>query len=124
MTVLLRDASLTAISNEAAGLHREHFGRGPGAVKSYLTDDLLVCVLSDPFTAVERTLIAAGEVEHVRSTREIHRVAVERTYKDRMGEMLGRDVTAYLGSVHTHPGFVVEIFLLGPSGGGQDRVAV
>lgn len=112
MTVLVRETSLTAISNEATGLHREHFGRGPEAVKSYLTDDLLVCVLSDPFTAVERTLIAAGRVDHVRSTREIHRVAVERTYKDRMAQVLGRGVAAYLGTVHADPDFVVEVFLL------------
>jgi uncharacterized protein YbcI len=119
MTVLLREPSLTAISNEAVGLHREHFGRGPGAVKSYLGDDLLVCVLSDPFTGVERTLIDAGEVDHVRSTREIHRAVVEKTYKDRMGETLDRDVTAYLGTVHTDSDIVVDIFLLGPEERGR-----
>ena len=37
-----RRPPLSAISDEAAALHCEHFRRGPGAVKSYMTDDLVV----------------------------------------------------------------------------------
>src|ERR1700761_5876924 len=52
---------LTEISNAAVALHREHFGRGPGAAKTHVTDNLVVCVLNDIFTPLERTLIDAGQ---------------------------------------------------------------
>jgi uncharacterized protein YbcI len=106
--------SLTEISNAAVALHRDHFGRGPGAAKSYVTDDVVVCVLTDIFTPVERTLIDAGESDHVRRTRAIHQVALEETYKQRMAEVIGRPLIAYLSTIHIEPDFAVEIFMLGP----------
>jgi uncharacterized protein YbcI len=108
--------SLTDISNAAVALHRDHFGRGPGAAKSHLTDDLVVCILSDVFTPVERTLIDAGEAEHVRRTRAIHQVALEETYKQRMAEVVGRPVIAYMSTVHIEPDLAVEVFVLAPGG--------
>ena len=38
---------------------REHYGRGPIKAKTYVLDNLIVCVLSDGFTAFERTIRAA-----------------------------------------------------------------
>ena len=81
---------LTEISNAAVALHREHFGRGPGAAKRHLSDNLVVCVLTDVFTPFERTLIDAGQEERVRETRAIHRAATEDVYKLRMEAVLGR----------------------------------
>jgi uncharacterized protein YbcI len=106
--------ALTEISNAAVALHRDHFGRGPGAAKSYVTDDVVICVLHDIFTPVERTLIDAGEADHVRKTRAIHQVALEETYKQRMAEVVGRPVTAYMSTIHIEPDLAVEVFMLGP----------
>ncbi len=111
--------ALTEISNAAVALHRDHFGRGPGAAKSYVTDDAVVCVLTDVFTPVERTLIDAGEADHVRRTRAIHQVALEETYKRRMAEVIGRPVAAYMSTIHIEPDIAVEVFMLG-SGGASD----
>jgi uncharacterized protein YbcI len=109
--------ALTEISNAAVALHREHFGRGPGAAKSYVTDDVVICVLTDVFTPVERTLIDAGEAGHVRKTRAIHQVALEENYKQRMAEILGRPVIAFLSTIHIEPDVAVGIFMLGPGDG-------
>jgi uncharacterized protein YbcI len=108
--------ALTEISNAAVALHRDHFGRGPGAAKSHVTDGVVICVLTDVFTPVERTLIDAGEADHVRKTRAIHQVALEETYKQRMAEVIGRPVTAYMSTIHIDPDIAVEVFLLGPGG--------
>src|ERR1700742_4836859 len=75
---------LTEISNAAVALHREHFGRGPGAAKTHLSDNLVVCVLTDVFTPVERTLIEAGQEARVRDTRAVHRAATDAISKERM----------------------------------------
>ena len=44
---------LTDLSKSMVGLHREHYGRGPGASKAMLVDDLVVCVMSDVYTRAE-----------------------------------------------------------------------
>src|SRR5215467_11310801 len=90
--------ALTEISNTAVALHREHFGRGPGAAKTHVSDNLVVCILTDVFTPVERTLIEAGQEDRVRETRAAHRAATEDVYKARMEAVLGRSVEAHLSS--------------------------
>ena len=106
--------ALTEISNEAVALHREHFGRGPGAAKTHLADNLIVCVLTDVFTPVERTLIDAGQVERVCETRAAHRAATDDVYKERMEAVVGRPIEAHLNSIHVDPDVAVDVFVLGP----------
>ncbi len=94
-------------------LHREYFGRGPGAAKSFFNDEMVVCILSDIYTPVERTLIGAGQAEHVRRTRSLHQEALEGEYKARVEEVVGRPAEAFLSVVHVDPDVAIEIFLLG-----------
>jgi uncharacterized protein YbcI len=110
---------LTEISNAAVALHREHFGRGPGAAKTHISDNLVVCVLTDVFTPFEKTLIDAGQAERVRETRAIHRAATEGVYKRRMEEVLGRRVEAHMNSIHVDPDVAVDIFVLGEEAEGD-----
>ncbi|HJZ35056.1 MAG TPA: Na-translocating system protein MpsC family protein [Solirubrobacterales bacterium] len=107
---------LTEISNAAVALHREHFGRGPGAAKTHISDNLVVCVLTDVFTPLEKTLIDAGQEERVRETRAIHRAATEDVYKVRMEDVLGREVEAHMSSIHVDPDVAVDIFVLANEG--------
>jgi uncharacterized protein YbcI len=109
---------LTEISNAAVALHREHFGRGPGAAKTHISDNLVVCVLTDVFTPPERTLIDAGKEERVRETRAIHHSATEDIYKGRMEAVLGQSVTAHLSTIHVDPDVAVDIFVLDEAGPG------
>lgn len=109
---------LTEISNVAVALHREHFGRGPGAAKTYFTDNLVVCVLTDVFTPLERTLVNAGQEARVREVRAIHQAATEEIYKARMEGVVGRTVVAHMSSIHVDPDVAVDVFLLGGDGAG------
>lgn len=103
--------ALVDISNAMVALHREHFGRGPGAAKSFLAEEMAVCILTDIYTPSERTLIDAGQVEHVRRTRGLHQEALEDEYKARVEEILGRSVSAFLSVVHVDPDVAIEVFL-------------
>jgi len=103
---------LTDLSNAMVALHREEFGRGPGAAKSVVSDGMVVCVLTDVYTPVEKTLIAAGRFDHVRETRTLQNEAREAEYKGRVEEITGRSVSAMMCSVHADPDVAVEIFLL------------
>jgi uncharacterized protein YbcI len=105
--------ALVDLSNAMVALHREYFGRGPGAAKSFLNDAMVVCMLSDIYTPVERTLIRAGQAEHVRRTRNLHQDALEGEYKQRVEAIVGRPVQAFLSVVHVDPDVAIEVFLLG-----------
>jgi uncharacterized protein YbcI len=100
------------LSNAMVALHRENYGRGPGGAKSYLSDEIAVCVLSDVFTQVERTLIEAGEADHVRQSRLLHETAIEAEYKDAVEAILGRRVEACLSVIHVDPDVAMQSFLL------------
>ena len=52
---------LAEITNRIVAFMREHYGRGPIKAKTYVLDNLIVCVLSDGFTAIERTMMEGGE---------------------------------------------------------------
>ena len=115
--VIARRPQLTEITNAAVALHREHFGRGPGAAKTHLTDNLVVCVLTDVFTPLERTLIDAGQETRVRETRAIHHAATEEAYKARMEAVIGCPVQAHMSTIHIDPDVAVDLFVLGDEGG-------
>jgi uncharacterized protein YbcI len=111
-----RGQTLTEISNAMVALHREHFGRGPGAAKSVMVDDMIVCTLTDIYTAVEKTLIRAGNIDRVRDTRQLHQIALEREFVAPVEQITGRRVDAFISSVHFDPDIAVEMFLLAPQG--------
>jgi len=104
--------ALAELSNALVALHRDHFGRGPGAAKSFINDELVVCMLSDIYTPAERTLIRAGQSEHVRRIRVLHQEALEDEYRAIVERILGHPVTAFLSVVHVDPDVAIEVFLL------------
>jgi uncharacterized protein YbcI len=108
---------LDAISNELVGLHRRQFGRGPTETKTFLLDNMLVCVMHDVFLPAEKTLIEAGQVESVRDARQRHQDAVRAQIEAPVARLTGRDVVGSVTAIHTDPDLAVEIFILGPETG-------
>ena len=56
---------LAEITDRLVLLIREHYGRGPINAKTYFLDNLIVCVLSDGFIAIERTMMEGGSPDRV-----------------------------------------------------------
>jgi uncharacterized protein YbcI len=54
--------------NDVDGVRR-HYGRGATTARTIMQQHSVVTFLEDIYTAVERTLIGAGEREQVRQTR-------------------------------------------------------
>src|ERR671939_232035 len=69
----------TAISNGIVGLLKEFYGRGPDRTKTYVSDDLVVCLLRGGFTRVEQTLFEAGHGDDVIQ----QRMAFQNVMRDR-----------------------------------------
>ncbi len=109
---------LAEITNRIVALMRQHFGRGPIKAKTYVLDNLIVCVLSDGFTAIERTMMEGGEPDRVLEIRRDFQRMMEARYSDMIEGLTGRKVLAFLSQSHVEPDLTVEMFLMdGPIAG-------
>ena len=103
---------LSAISTRIVSILREHYGRGPMRAKTYVLDDLVVCVLRNGFTAIEQTMVTSGEPERVvEMRRDFQRMMGDR-YRGMIEELTGRKVIAFLSQAHIEPDITLEVFLL------------
>jgi uncharacterized protein YbcI len=110
---------LSEITNRIVALMREHYGRGPIKAKTYVLDNLIVCVLSDGgLTAIERTMIGGGEPERVLEMRRDFQRMMRVRYSEMIAELTGREVLAFLSQAHVEPDLTIEMFLMdGPLAG-------
>lgn len=109
---------LSEISNAIVRLHAENFGRGPTRARADLTRDLLVVVLEDSLTPVERTLMARGRGQQVLALRREFQAAMREEYIAAVERISGRSVRAMLSEVNLEPDIAVELFFLAPDGDG------
>jgi uncharacterized protein YbcI len=107
---------LAEITNRIVSLIREHYGRGPIKAKTYVLDNLIVCVLSDGFTAIERTMMEGGEQNRVLDMRRDFQRLMKDRYSQMIEELTGRKMLAFLSQAHVEPDLTVEMFLMdGPA---------
>ena len=105
---------LAQISTELVQLHSRYYGKGPTKAKTHMVDDTVVCVLRGGFTTVERTLLDTGEVESVYQMRRSFQQAMEENFRLIVEQATGRNVSAYMSSIHVDPDLAVELFVLEP----------
>ncbi len=103
---------LSAISTRIVAILREHYGRGPMRAKTYVLDDLVVCVLRDGFTAIEQTMVSSGEGDRVVEMRRDFQRMMGDKYRGMIEELTGRRVIAFLSQAHIEPDITLEVFLL------------
>jgi uncharacterized protein YbcI len=81
-------------------------------------DNLIVCVLTDGFTAIERTMMEGGEPDRVLEMRRDFQRMMKQRYTAMIQELTGRTVLAFLSQAHVQPDLTIEIFLMdGPLAG-------
>src|ERR1700733_2976884 len=103
---------MSEITNRIVALMREHYGRGPIKAKTYVLDNLIVCVLSDGFTAIERTMLEGGEPNRVLEMRRDFQRMIKQRYSEMIEQLTGRKVLAFLSQAHIEPDLTIEIFLM------------
>jgi uncharacterized protein YbcI len=106
---------LAEVTNAVVQLHSSHYGKGPTRSKSYLLDDVLICVMGDVFTTVEHTLIEAGEGDKVRDTRLAFQDAMQDRFTDAIEEIVGRGVLGFTSQVLLDRDVAIEVFVLEPA---------
>jgi uncharacterized protein YbcI len=105
---------LAEVTNAIVQLHRAHYGKGPTRSKSYLLDDVLICVMRDVFTTVERTLVEAGEHAKVRETRLAFQDAMRDRFTEAVEQIVGRRVLGFTTQVLLEEEVAIEVFVLEP----------
>jgi uncharacterized protein YbcI len=105
---------LAQISTGLVQLHSRYYGKGPTKAKTHMVDDMVVSILRDGFTTVERTLLSTGEVESVYQMRRRFQLAMEDEFRQIVEEATQRKVIAYMSSIHVDPDLAVEVFVLEP----------
>jgi uncharacterized protein YbcI len=105
---------LAEVTNAIVSLHRQHYGKGPTRSKSYLMDDVLICVMQDVLTVVERTLAEAGDEDRVRDTRLAFADAMRDRFAEEVERIVGRRVLGFTSQVLVTRSVAIEMFLLEP----------
>jgi|SRR5215207_794376 len=105
---------LAEVTNAIVRLHRVHYGKGPTRSKSYLIDDVLICVMRDVLTPAECTLLEAGQEGKVRDHRLAIQDAMRDTFTKTVESILGRAVIGFTSQVLVEQETALEVFVLGP----------
>ncbi len=105
---------LAEVTHAIVRLHRERYGKGPTRSKSYLLDDVLICVMRDVMTTVERTLVEAGEQTRVRDTRFAFEDAMRDRFVEAVERIVGRRVLGITSQILVSEDVAVEMFVLEP----------
>ena len=100
------------IANEMGRLYKEHYGKGPLTCRTYMQRELVVVVLSGGYTAAEQTLFEAGKWYEVRLTRQLWQDSMKARFVDKIEELTGRKVKAFMSANHQGPDLAVEMFVL------------
>jgi len=104
---------LAMISTTIVGILREHYGRGPMRAKTYVLDDIIVCVLrGSGFTPLEKTIMQSGDPDRVVAMRHDFQRVMASRYKDAIEELTGRKVLAFLSQAHVDPDITMEMFII------------
>jgi uncharacterized protein YbcI len=103
---------LAEITNRIVAFTREHYGRGPIKAKTYVLDNLIVCVLSNGFTPIEATMMEGGEPHRVLEMRRDFQRMMKVRYSEMIEQLTGRSVLAFLSQAHVEPDLTIEMFLM------------
>jgi uncharacterized protein YbcI len=113
------DSLARDISRLMVGLFKDHVGRGPTVAKTYIENDLVVCVLHDTMTKAEKTLTEEGKADEVRQLRRSFQGLFRDSAIEGVERLLGREVVAFLSDHAVDPDWAVECFVLAPAAGAQ-----
>jgi uncharacterized protein YbcI len=104
-----------AISNMVVGVLREYTGRGPTKARTYISDNLVTCVLGDSLTKGEQVLVAAGQDRQVLDLRHTFQETMRDDLVGGVETITERKVIAFVSSNHIDPDLAVETFVLEPT---------
>jgi uncharacterized protein YbcI len=111
---------LLQISNAMVRLYKEAFGRGPTKARAqFVGADMLVVVLEDSLTAMERNQLALDRHARLREARLDIQDAMEDKLRAAVEEVLGRRTVAVISGIDPRQDVAIELFTLEPASDGD-----
>ena len=106
---------LVAVSAAMVTTFREVTGKGPDHCKTYWAGkDTLLILLTGGYTVAEQTLFEAGRGGLVQDSRRAIQQAMAKRMSERVEDLTGRKVVAFMSASHQDPDLSVEILVLEP----------
>ena len=105
----------TAISEGMVALLKDFYGVGPTQAKTYIHDDLVVCLLRGGFTRVERTLLEGGRTAAVIEQRMAFQEVMRSRFVEVVETATGRRVVGFMSGNQQEPDMICEVFVLAPT---------
>ena len=102
----------TEISDGLVALLKEFYGRGPERTKTYLSGDLVVCLLRGGFTRVEQTLLDGGHGDDVIRQRMAFQQVMRERFEQVVEDATGRKVVGFMSGNQQDPDMICEVFIL------------
>jgi uncharacterized protein YbcI len=109
------DHTMRDISKAMVKIYKEQFGRGPETVWTrHCGPDIIVSVICNSLTPVERTMLAMGEEARLRDIRVMFQHATEAHFRETVEDITGRRVIGFMSGIDVHNDLSSEVFTLGP----------
>jgi uncharacterized protein YbcI len=106
---------LEEISRSVVRLHKEHIGQGPTKARTYIGEDLVVCVLEGGFSRAEQTLLEHGQTGAVIHQRQALDETLRQPLTDTIERLVGRRVVGLTSAVQPDGELNTVVFLLKPA---------
>jgi uncharacterized protein YbcI len=109
---------LPRVTSAMVRIYKEQFGRGPENARSYYAGpDIMICVLSESLTPVERSMREMGEHQRLRDIRMMFQYAAEEKFRAAVEQVTERRVMSFMSSVDVVRDLACEVFILEPRSG-------
>lgn len=113
---------LPRVTSSIVRIYKEQFGRGPVNARSYYANpDMLICLLAESLTPVERSMLDLGEHQRLRDIRMMFQYAAEDKFRAAVEEATGRKVTSFMSAVDVEQDLAAELFILEPQPDGASN---
>jgi uncharacterized protein YbcI len=101
-----------AISREMVGLLKEYIGRGPTHARTYMSGNVVICLMQDTMTKAEHSLTRSGKLDAVRNTRRLFHEALREEASALIERLTGRKVVSFMSDHDIERDFASEVFVL------------
>jgi uncharacterized protein YbcI len=109
----LRGGELNAaVTSALIGIQNEHLGRGHRTASTFHHGNVIVTLMHDVMTPLEKSLLNTGNATAVANMRHLMQEAMRSEFSSAIERLSGRDVIAFLSANHTDPDMASELFVL------------
>jgi uncharacterized protein YbcI len=108
------DSLTRAISAAMVKLYGEFYGHDRTTARTFINEDVVVCILEDILSSSEQELVAGGGASAVIDGRVAFQADSEDDFSAAVERLTLRRVVAFMSANQTSPGIACEMFFLAP----------